>query len=210
MNFNLNRVANDVINVFPAFGGKRVVQGYALTAAYSVNRQHLFSNISLTSNRNNAELRNHFTNVEDVATEAGVLNDGFDHRINQNPLNYGLPNLVLNNFTGLSETQPNYQLTQVIALSGSSSWEHGAHIVRFGGDIRRIEFNLFGGTNATGTFVFTGAYTQQEGVDRRESCRCHRLVVCRFPAGASSRDHHRVGATESLHASKQLGPLRPG
>ncbi len=42
VNFNLNRVANDVINVFPAFGGKRVVQGYALTAAYSINRQHLF------------------------------------------------------------------------------------------------------------------------------------------------------------------------
>lgn len=162
VNFNLNRVANDVINVFPAFGGKRVVQGYALTAAYSINRQHLFSTTSLTSNRNNAELRNHFTYGEDVATEAGVLNDGFGHRINPNPRNYGLPNLVLNNFTGLSQTQPNYQLTQVLALSGSSSWEHGTHIVRFGGDIRRIEFNLFGGTNATGTFVFTGAYTQQE------------------------------------------------
>jgi trimeric autotransporter adhesin len=165
VNFNLNRVANDVINVFPAFGGKRVVQGYALTAAYAVNKTHLFSNFSVTSNRNNAELRNHFTNVEDVATEAGVLlEEGFDRRLNTNPLNYGLPNLVLNNFTSLSQTQPNYQLTQTIGISASSSWEHGTHIVRFGGDVRRIEFNLFGGTNATGTFIFTGAYTQQPGV----------------------------------------------
>jgi hypothetical protein len=158
-NFNLNRVTSDVINVFPAFGGKRVVQGYALTAAYAVNKEHLFSNISLTSNRNNAELRNHFTNVEDVATEVGVLNDSSGRRLNQNPLNYGLPNLVFNNFTGLNQTQPNYQLTQAIGLSASSSWEHGTHIARFGGDVRRIEFNLFGGTNATATFIFTGAYT---------------------------------------------------
>jgi trimeric autotransporter adhesin len=165
VNFNLNRVANDVINVFPAFGGKRVVQGYALTAAYAVNKTHLFSNFSVTSNRNNAGLRNHYTNVEDVATEAGVLlEEGFDRRLNTNPLNYGLPNLVLNNFTSLSQTQPNYQLTQAIGISASSSWEHGTHIVRFGGDVRRIEFNLFGGTNATGTFIFTGAYTQQPGV----------------------------------------------
>ena len=165
VNFNLNRVANDVINVFPAFGGKRVVQGYALTAAYAVNKTHLFSNFSVTSNRNNADLRNYYTNVEDVATKAGVLlEEGFNRRLNTNPLNYGLPNLVLNNFTSLSQTQPNYQLTQAIGISASSSWEHGTHIVRFGGDARRIEFNLFGGTNATGTFIFTGAYTKQPGV----------------------------------------------
>jgi hypothetical protein len=165
VNFNLNRVANDVINVFPAFGGKRVVQGYALTAAYAINRKHLFSNFSVTSNRNNAELRNHYTNGEDVATEAGVLlEEGSDRRLNPNPLNYGLPNLVLNNFTSLSQTQPNYQLTQALGVSASSSWDHGTQIVRFGGDIRRIEFNLFGGTNATGTFIFDGAYTQEPGI----------------------------------------------
>ena len=148
----------------PAFGGKRVVQGYALTAAYAVNREQLFKqHQSLPQNRNNAQLRNHFTNGEDVATKAGVLNDVFGHRINPNARNYGLPNLVLNNFTGLSQTQPNYQLTQVLALSGSSSWEHGAHIVRFGGDIRRIQFNLFGGTgNATGTFCFSPALTPRK------------------------------------------------
>jgi hypothetical protein len=163
VNFNLNRVANDVINVFPAFGGKRAVQGYALTVGYAINREHLFSNISLTSNRNNAQLRNHFTNVEDVATKAGVLNGGLERRLNPNPINYGLPNLVLNDFTSLSETQPNYQLTQALTLSGSTSWDHGDHILRLGGDLRRVEFNLFGGTNATATFVFTGALTQQGG-----------------------------------------------
>ena len=164
VNFNVNRVANDVINVFPAFGGKRVIQGYALTAAYAVNREHVFSNFSLTSNRNNAELRNHYTYVEDVATEAGLMEETDGPPINGNSRNYGLPNVVLNNFTTLSQTQPNYQLTQALGLSASASWDHGPHIVRFGGDVRRIEFNLFGGTNATGTFIFTGAFTQLESV----------------------------------------------
>ena len=163
VNFNLNRVANDVINVFPSLSGKRVVQGYALTAAYAVNTKHLFSNFSVTSNRNNAQLRNLYTDGEDVETNAGMRESNVGHRINQNPLNYGLPNLVLNNFTGLSQTQPNFQLTQAIGVSASSSWEHGKHIVRFGADARRVEFNLFGGTNATGTFIFDGSYSQYGG-----------------------------------------------
>jgi hypothetical protein len=169
LNFNLGDVATDVVNIFPEVGGKQRIQGYSFTAGYTVVRGEWIGNINVTSSGNNSQIRNYFTNGEDVATKAGLFasmplsNDAAPPPINTNPLNYGLPNLVFNNFTALSQTQPNFQLTQTFGISGSGYWTHGSHIVRFGGDLDYIEFNLFGGTDATGTFVFTGAYTQIEG-----------------------------------------------
>jgi trimeric autotransporter adhesin len=168
LNFNLGDVATDVINIFPQLGGKQRTQGYFLNAGYTFGKGDWLANINGTSSRNNAQIRNLYTGREDVATEAGLngpynpSNDSYDP-VNTNPLNYGLPNLVLNNYSSFNETQPNFQLTQVAGLSGSASWTHNSHILRFGGDLHRIEFNLFGSTDATGTYIFSGGYTQIEG-----------------------------------------------
>jgi trimeric autotransporter adhesin len=162
LNFNLADIAADIINVFPQLGGKQTVRGYALTAGYSALKGEWDANLNVTWTRNDSRISNHFTNGEDVATQVGVLY-GPGVPLNSNPLNYGLPNLVFNNFTGMSQTQPNFQVTQTIGVSGSGSWSHGSHIVRFGGDFHRVDFDLFGGTDATGTYVFTGGFTQIPG-----------------------------------------------
>jgi trimeric autotransporter adhesin len=163
LNFDLGHVATDMVNLFPQLGGKQRTQGYYLNAGYVFGKGDWLANINGISSRNDARIRNLFTSREDVATEAGIFNDYHKTPINPNPLNWGLPNLVMNNYSSFSETQPNFQLTQVGGLSGSASWTHGSHIVRFGGDLRRIEFNLYGGTDATGMYVFSGGYTQIEG-----------------------------------------------
>ncbi len=80
-----------------------------------------------------------------------------------NPLNYGLPNVTLVQFSGLNEEQPNFQLNQTLGVSDSSSWVHGKHNVKFGGDYKRIHLSMIGQTNSTGTFVFTGLATEQPG-----------------------------------------------
>jgi hypothetical protein len=80
-----------------------------------------------------------------------------------NPLNYGLPNVTMVQFSGLNEQQPNFQVNQTLGVSESSSWVHGKHNVKFGGDYKRIDLNMIGQTNSTGTFVFTGLATQQPG-----------------------------------------------
>ncbi len=162
-NFNWGEIANDVVNIFPALGGNQRVQGYYASGGYTAIKGEWITNINLISTRNNYRITNYYTSGEDIATKLGLLADSTGMPINTNPLNYGLPNLIFNNFTGFSETQPNSQLTQTSGVSGSSSWTHNSHIVRFGGDLRRIDFNIFGGTDATGSFVFTGGYTQIEG-----------------------------------------------
>jgi trimeric autotransporter adhesin len=163
VNFNLGKIATDVVNIFPQLGGRQRVQGYSITAGYTVLKGEWITSINFASNRNNSKVTNYFTNHEDIASQLGIYAQPTEVPININPLNYGLPNMIFNNFTGLSQTQPNFQLTQTTGLSGTSSWTHRDHILRFGGDVHRIDYDLFGGTDATGTFIFTGAYTAIEG-----------------------------------------------
>jgi trimeric autotransporter adhesin len=162
LNFNLNELATDVVNLFPQLGGKQSTEGYALTAGYTIGKGSLISNLAVTSNRSGFEVRNFYTNSQDIATQIGLQGPGAP--VNSNSFNYGLPSLVFSGFSGFTQTQPASILTQTIAVSNTTAWVHGSHDVRFGGDARRIELNFFGGANATGTLIFTGAFTQAVGM----------------------------------------------
>jgi trimeric autotransporter adhesin len=164
LNFNYGDVANDVVNIFPSLGGRQWIGGYAVSAGYKISQGNWVTNFSLSSIRNNANVTNLFTNREDISTELGLYQTDANGPIpiNNNPMNYGLPNLVFNNFTGMSETQADFQLTQKMGVSATAAWVHGAHNLRFGGDLTHVEFNIFGGTNATGSYIFSGGYTQDE------------------------------------------------
>ncbi len=163
VNLNLNHITSDVINLYPGFGGELLNQGYTATVGYTIGKGSITHNLNFTSNRNDNRVTNEFTNRRDIATEVGILGayvpgEGITP-VNSNPFNYGLPNLVLGGFNGLSQTQPNFQLTQTAGLSEASYWSRGRHNIAFGGDFHRVEFNFFGGTNATGSFVFSGFAT---------------------------------------------------
>jgi trimeric autotransporter adhesin len=162
VNFNTSHAASDVVSLFPDLGGKQQTRQYSLAVGYTIGYGKLNNNLTLNWNRSNSELRNNFTGTTDVATQAGILGpDG--SAINADSLNFGVPNLVLNQFNGLNETQPNFRTNQTISLSDMSSWNHGKHNVRFGGDFRRVHLDLLGGTNSTGSFYFTGLFTEQPG-----------------------------------------------
>jgi len=162
VNFNYSHAASDSVNIFPALGGKQQTHSYSATIGYSIGKGKLTNNISFSFNRNDSQLRNYFTNTQDVATDTGILGPN-GTPLNANPSNYGLPDLVFNQYTGFNQVQPNFRLTETYALSESSSWRHGKHNVRFGGDVHRVDLDLIGGTNSTGTFYFTGYATQEPG-----------------------------------------------
>ena len=208
INFNLSHSASDEVNLFPGLGGKQQTHSYSLAAGYTIGKGKLTNNFTFTWNRNNSELRNYYTGVTDVATQAGILGPN-GSALNSNPLNYGVPNLVLNQFNGLNETQPSFRLTETFALSEMSSWRHGKHNVRFGGDIRRVHLDLIGGTNSTGTFYFTGLFHSAAGRCRQPDRR-HRFLLRRLPARAAARDRHPGAGAEGLHARQYLGFLRAG
>ncbi|MGO8792101.1 MAG: TonB-dependent receptor domain-containing protein [Terriglobia bacterium] len=157
VNFNYANITADQLNLFPDLGGKEQIHQYSLQLGYTLGLGKSTHNFSANLNRTNSQLSNNFTNVANVASQIGLSGRP------SNPLLYGLPSVTMDQFSSVSEQQPNFQVNQTIAFSDSSSWMHGKHNVHFGGDFRRVELNLLGETNSTGTYIFTGHFTQQPG-----------------------------------------------
>jgi trimeric autotransporter adhesin len=164
LNFAFSHQATDVVDLFPQLGGKQFNQNYALTATHTIGKGNWIANFAVTSIRSDLQVRNFFTGADDVATRIGLQGFGENAPVNANRFNYGLPNLIFSGFSEFAQTQPASILNQSFGVSGSSAWLHGRHLIRTGIDARRIELNLFGGTDATGSLIFTGKFTQQEGL----------------------------------------------
>ena len=158
-NFNYSHNASDNLNIFPGLGGKSQTYSYSLGVGYSISKNNVTDNINFSWNRNSAQVINYFTSTNDVAAQIGL------NGLPGNPLLYGLPDVTLNQFTSLSEQQPSFRLNQTIELADSASWIHKKHNFRFGADIHRVQLDMLGETNSTGTFTFTGLYTEAPGTN---------------------------------------------
>ena len=159
-NFNWNESASDVVNFIPQLGGKSASDSYSVQAGYTVGYKKVTSIFNSNWNRSNSHTTNYFTNtINNIAS-----NDGIDVP-NNFPLNYGVPNIQLSEFTGLSEQQPSFSLSQTISFSEVLSWIHNKHNFRFGGDYRRVHRDFLAGSSATGNFTFTGLFTEDAAQD---------------------------------------------
>ena len=194
-NYNWTDSAADNVNIFPQLGGKSSSNSNSLQAGYTVGYHKVTSIFNANWNRSTSQATNFFTNTTDIATQLGILGPG-STALNSSALNYGLPDVVLSNLTGLNEQQPNFSAAQTISLSETLSWIHGKHNLRFGGDYRRVHRDFLGGSNSTGTFYFTGAYT--------------RLIAGGFSAGRAAGDQHRRGDGEELPARQRDGSVCAG
>jgi hypothetical protein len=157
-NYNWSHSASDNVNLFPELGGKTASDGNSLQAGYTVGYKKITNIFNANWNRSQGQTKNYFTDGVDVATQAGILGPN-NAPLNTSPLNYGVPDVQLSTLSGLSQQQPSFSVTQTISFSEALSWIHGKHNLRFGGDYRRVHRDFLGGSNATGTFYFTGAYT---------------------------------------------------
>ena len=161
---------------------------YSVQAGYTVGRGRVTSIFNSNWNRSDSSTTNYFTNGADIATQLGI--DGPNGAaLNANPLNYGVPSVTMSEFTGISETQPNSSIAQTISLSETLAWRAGKHNMRFGGDYRRVHRDFLGGSNATGTFYFTGAYTGSAFGD--------------FPQGRAAGDFDCRGSGQELFARQR-------
>ena len=158
LNYNWSHLASDNVNILPILGGKTASDSYSVQAGYTIGRGKVTSISNANWNRSNARTTNFFTSGVDVATQMGINGPG-GAALNANPLNYGVPSVTMSEFTGISEVQPSFSIAQTISVSETLVWRAGKHNMRFGGDFRRVHQDFLGGSNATGTFYFTGAYS---------------------------------------------------
>jgi hypothetical protein len=155
-NYNWSRSAQDDVNLLPRLGGKGSSNSNSIQAGYTIGFHKVTNIFNVNWNRATSQTTNFFTNKTDIANGPnGIGIQGTD----SSPLNYGLPNIVISNFSGISQQQANFSVTQTISASETLSWMHGKHNLRFGGDYRRVHRDFLGGSNSTGTFYFTGTYT---------------------------------------------------
>jgi hypothetical protein len=153
-NYNWSGSASDNVNIFPQLGGKSSSESNSLQAGYTLGYHKLTSVFNANWNRSTSQAANFFTNKTDIANAAGI--QGTD----SSRLNYGLPNVILSDIQGLNEQQPSFSLSQTISISEALSWIHAKHNFRFGGDYRRVHRDFLGSSNATGTFTFSGLFTE--------------------------------------------------
>jgi hypothetical protein len=169
-NYNWSDSASDNVNIFPHLGGKSATNANSLQAGYTVGYHKVTSIFNANWNRSTSQATNYFTNgSDDIAYDLGIygpsVSGSGNTALNSSKLNYGLPNIILSSLTGLTEQQPDFSLLQTIALSETLSWIHAKHNLRFGGDYRRVHRDFLGGSNATGTFTFSGLFTEDAAHD---------------------------------------------
>ncbi len=157
-NYNWSHSASDNVNIEPQLGGKSASDSNSVQAGYTLGKGKLTSIFNANWNRSNSRSTNFFTSGTDIATQSGILGPG-GNPLNASPLNYGVPDVVLSSFSGISQAQPSFSIGQTISFSETLSWIHNKHNLRFGTDYRRVHRDFLGGSNATGTFYFTGLYT---------------------------------------------------
>jgi hypothetical protein len=159
LNYNWSDSASDNVNLFPQLGGKSSMNSNSVQAGYTVGYHKITNIFNANWNRSTSQKTNFFTNTTDVATQLGILGPT-GAALNASPLNYGLPSVQVGSIAGLSEAQPSFSLSQTISISETLSWIHGKHNFRFGGDYRRVHRNFLGGSNSTGSFTFSGKFTE--------------------------------------------------
>ena len=164
LNYNWSRSASDNVNLIPQLGGKTSSNSHSAQVGYTIGYRRFTNIFNVDWNRNQSQTTNYFTGISDIATQIGVLGPA-STALNVSPLNYGLPSIALSTITGLTQQQPNFLTQQTFSVSEVVSWRTGKHNFRFGGDYRRVHHDFLGGSNATGTFTFTGLFTQNAAGD---------------------------------------------
>jgi trimeric autotransporter adhesin len=158
-NYNWAHSASDNVNIIPELGGKTSSDSNSVQAGYTVGYHKLTSIFNAGWNRSDGHTINFFTDETDVASQIGILGpDGAP--LNTSSINYGIPQIQLSDLAGLNQQQPSFSLSQTISLAETLSWIHGKHNLRFGGDYRRVHHDFLAGSNATGSFTFSGLFTE--------------------------------------------------
>jgi hypothetical protein len=151
--FALQRTAADSPNEF-GFLDKTSSLGFNIQANwYHSFTQRLRAHVQVQFSRQSLETTPNFANRENVSADAGILGN------NQEPVNWGPPNLNFNTVAPLSDQNASTTHNQTTAFTYDGQWNLGRHNISYGADFKRVEFNSLSQQNPRGTFTFTGAYT---------------------------------------------------
>jgi Carboxypeptidase regulatory-like domain len=108
-----------------------------------------------TANFNRARtlVANPFSYNQNIAGALGIQG------VSKAPMDWGLPSISFNNFSGLSDATPSLTRNQTLQISDSMIHTVGKHNLEFGGGVTKIQQNSLTNPEAAGSFSFTGYTT---------------------------------------------------
>lgn len=134
----------------------------------------------------------------DVVTELGIpgLKGG-------TPVTWGIPSISLQDFSGFGDDTegPYANDNNSMQFVDNFSWIHGKHSVRFGGEIRRDQYNQVGNQFARGSFIFEADATTIAPLVAGKPAKTGGNAFADFLLGYSRRSEAAVAIAEAQFRS---------
>lgn len=123
--------------------------------------QNRFNNIGIQFSRLRTQLVPFFAGRENVSRAAGIHGN-----LQDNPVDWGPPDLIFSSgVVSLTMAESEFNRNRTDGISELMTWDRGKHDVTFGGDYRRLQFNVLSQQNPRGSYAFTGAATGSDVAD---------------------------------------------
>jgi trimeric autotransporter adhesin len=152
--FIFNDVHSTILNPFPGLGGNSTSHNYNANFGYTAVKGLFSNSLRFIYNHASTTTLNNFTDINNIEGQLGI--NGVSNR----PADFGLPVLSFApEFSGLQDLTPAFRTNQTFTISDSMSLSHKKHSFTWGGDFRRLLYDVTNANNARGTFTFTGAAT---------------------------------------------------
>jgi trimeric autotransporter adhesin len=149
--FSYQNARSDNPNVF-AFLDKTQTSSLNLSANFAHRfDQHISMRLGYQFARSTTRTMPYFADRLNVSGAAGISGN------NQDPGNWGPPNLSFSNYERLTDARASFDREQTNGFSFATQINRGPHNVSVGMDFRRQQLNLLSQQDARGTFTFTGA-----------------------------------------------------
>ncbi len=154
--YNLNDGRSQSVQSFPALGSRLSSLGQNVMLGLTQNwTQRFIHDTRLNWNRNRVDTLSRFAFLDNVAGNLGITG------ISTDPVNYGVPRISFNNFTGLNDPIPALRRNQQLRFMDNLTWAKPHHTLRAGVELRRQQNNNRQDPVARGSFTFTGLMTSQ-------------------------------------------------
>jgi hypothetical protein len=144
------------ISAFPQLEGNSDSRGQNVQITFGQNySKSLINSSQIIWSRTRTNGLNNFSFVDNVAGNLGITG------IAPSPVDFGIPQISLTNFTGLSLGAPSLTRNQTMRSLDNVTWILTKHTMRFGAELRRLQFNTNSDPTPNGLFSFTGLQTAQ-------------------------------------------------
>jgi hypothetical protein len=154
--YNLNSQRQDTLGNFATIAGHSSTLSQNVSLSLNHNwSPRMVESTSVNWSRNRVQALSNNSFVNNIAGELGI------EGVSTDPINYGIPEIQFSSLGSLNDPIPSLVRNQTLRFMEGWTYIHGAHTVRFGGEIRRMELNTDSDPNPRGRFLFTGQMTSQ-------------------------------------------------